>query len=174
MKRIAILGSPGSGKSTLSRQLGAITGIPVVHLDNLYWRPGWVEPERKQWAILQEEVVQGDTWIIDGNYGATAHIRIQSADTIIFLDPPRTVCLYRAIKRAMQYRGRTRSDMGQDCPERLDGEFLRYIWQFRLRERPQLLQRLDAVRQEKTMIVLRTRRDVSQYLAGLGGQSRSI
>lgn len=173
VRRIAILGSPGSGKSTVSRQLGAITGIPVVHLDKLYWKPGWVEPARHQWATLQEELVQRDAWIIDGNYGGTAHIRIQSADTIIFLDPPRWVCLYRAIKRALQYRGKTRSDMGQDCPEKVDGEFLRYIWRFRSQQRPQLLKRLEAVQHEKMVVVLRTGRDVRQYLAELSVREHS-
>lgn len=165
--RIAVLGSPGSGKSTLSRQLGAVTGLPVFHLDKLYWKPGWVEPEREQWVRLQEDLVEQGRWIIDGHYGATVHMRIQSADTIIFLDHSRWVCLVRALKRAVRYRGQTRSDMGPGCPEKLDGEFLQYIWQFNRQQRPPLLPQLAAVRGEKTVVVLKTPRQVTQYLADL-------
>lgn len=107
MKRIAIIGSPGAGKSTYAQRLSMITGIQVYHLDKLYWKPGWVETPKSEWVEFQQRIVNKEEWIIDGNYGATMDIRIQAADTVIFLDFPRRVCLWRSIKRDIRYRGRT-------------------------------------------------------------------
>jgi len=95
MKKIAIIGSPGAGKSTFARRIGEITGIEVFYLDQLFWKPGWVKTPRPEWIELQQRIVKGESWIIDGNYGATMDIRIQAADTVIFLDFPRRVCLWR-------------------------------------------------------------------------------
>ncbi|WP_337956063.1 hypothetical protein [Alicyclobacillus herbarius] len=128
MKRIAIIGSPGAGKSTFACRLGDITGIEVFHLDRLFWHPGWVEMPRPEWMELQRKLVQRPSWIIDGNYGSTMDIRIQAADTVIFLDVPRRVCLWRVMKRVIRYHGQTRPDMGAHCPEKIDLEFFRYIW----------------------------------------------
>lgn len=102
MKRIAIIGSPGAGKSTLAWQLGEILGLPVFHLDRLFWKPGWIPSPKSLWIAMQSTLVTRDSWIIDGNYGSTLHIRVEAADTIIFLDFPRYICLGQAVKRAWQ------------------------------------------------------------------------
>lgn len=88
MKRGAIIGSGGAGKTTLARMLGAKTGIPVVHLDRLYWNAGWVPAPHEMWLERQREVLEGECWIIDGNYGSTLDLRLAAADTVIFLDTP--------------------------------------------------------------------------------------
>jgi len=95
MTKIAVIGSPGAGKSTLARQLGQVLGSEVFHLDAFYWKPGWVETPKEEWVEIQKKLVTKDSWIIDGNYGSTIEIRLQAAEVIIFLDLPRSVCLWR-------------------------------------------------------------------------------
>src|SRR5829696_8792386 len=115
MRRVSIIGSGGAGKSTLARQLGDITGLPVIHLDREFWRPGWKETPKPEWKNRVEKLVKGDEWIIDGNFGGTMEIRLAAADTVVFLDFPRVLCTFRAIKRAVAFRNRTRPDMGPGC-----------------------------------------------------------
>ena len=88
MKRVLIIGSGGAGKSTLARQMGEISGLPVIHLDAEHWRPGWIEPSKDEWAARVDELTRGESWIMDGNYGGTMSQRIAAADTILFLDLP--------------------------------------------------------------------------------------
>jgi adenylate kinase family enzyme len=166
LNKIAIIGSPGAGKSTFARHLGEITGIEVFHLDRLFWRPGWVETPRPEWIELQQRLVQNQEWIIDGNYGGTMDIRINDADTVVFLDFPRRVCVLRVAKRTIRYRGQTRSDMGEDCEEKLDFAFLRYIWNFPKRGHIKIVELLEqANRDGKTVIRLKTNEQVWGYLA---------
>lgn len=146
MKKAVVIGSPGAGKSTFARRLGEITGLEVFHLDRLFWKPGWVETPKLEWLELQRRIVENESWIIDGNYEATLGVRLQAADTVIWLDSPRRVCLFRAVKRAVQYYGRTRPDMGEGCREKLDLEFLLYIWRFKKDGRAKILVRMEEAR----------------------------
>ncbi len=165
MKRIAIIGSPGAGKSTLARQLGEISGLPVFHLDRLFWKPGWIQSPKPLWIALQSALVAQDSWIIDGNYGATLQIRLAAADTAIFLDFPRYLCLGQAVKRAWQYRGTIRPDMAPGCPEKIDREFLRYIWRFPAYERPNILSQLRLASEQGTSVIQLTgRQQMTQYI----------
>ena len=93
MKRISIVGSGGAGKSTFAHQLADILHLPVIHLDALYWQPGWVATPQDEWRDKQQQLVQQECWIIDGNYTSTLDVRFAVADTIIFLDFPRFRCL---------------------------------------------------------------------------------
>ena len=131
MQRVLVIGSPGAGKSTLSRSLTARTGLPLYHLDKLFWLPGWVERDRDEGRAELAEVLAGDRWIIDGNYGSTLPLRIARADTVVWLDYPTWLCLGRVLKRWWQYRGTARPDMTEDCPEHLNLEFLLYVLNFR-------------------------------------------
>lgn len=164
MKKIMIIGPGGSGKSTLAVKLGSITNIPLYHLDALFWRPGWVPTPNDEWDEIQRELVKKDTWIIDGNYGRTMGIRMSAADTIIFFDLPRWVPVYRAMKRRIQYHGKTRPDLTEGCNEKIDWQFLKWIWNYKRTRRPTILDQLKKHSDTKTTVVLRTRGDVSRFI----------
>lgn len=136
MKRIAVVGPGGAGKSTFARELGMRTGLPVVHLDRRYWRPGWVETPREAWAALQAELFSEDRWIADGNYGGTFDVRFARADTVIVLALPRLTCLVAALRRSLRNRGTEVQAAG--CPERVDFRFLQWIWRYEKDSRPRL------------------------------------
>ncbi|MCF6136426.1 DNA topology modulation protein [Pseudalkalibacillus berkeleyi] len=173
MKKIAVIGCPGAGKSTLSKKLGESLEIEVFHLDRLYWKPGWVETPREDLRAIQEQIVKQDTWIIDGNFSGTLDIRLEAADTIVFLDVPRIKCCYRVLKRRFMYHGKTRPDIGEGCPERIPLEFLRYVWKFQNDQRPQLLERLSRLDHQKCMITLSSEKDIDLFLE-LANQERIL
>ena len=143
MRRVLVLGCPGAGKSTLARSLGEALSLPVVHLDKLWWKSGWVNRTEGEFDALLDAVLLGEEWVIDGNYLRTLPRRLERCDAVVLLDYPRRVCLLRALRRILTWRGRTRPDMAADCPERLDGEFVRWIWEFHRTQRPQVLELLD-------------------------------
>ena len=173
MKRIAIIGCGGAGKSTFARRLGGILGIEVFHLDALNWKPGWVPTPKEEWQVLQDEIVGRNSWIIDGNYSATMVTRLEAADTIIFLDYPTITCLYRAIKREIQYRGRSRPDMDPGCPERFHLPFLSWICGYRKRNRPTVLARIEQHCQGKRVIILRRPSEAESFLRALEAEVRA-
>lgn len=143
MRRVLVLGCPGAGKSTLARSLGEALSLPVVHLDKLWWKSGWINRTEGEFDALLDAVLLGEEWVIDGNYLRTLPRRLERCDAVVLLDYPRRVCLLRALRRILTWRGRTRPDMAADCPERLDGEFVRWIWEFHRTQRPQVLELLD-------------------------------
>ncbi|GAA0452288.1 AAA family ATPase [Alkalibacillus silvisoli] len=170
LNRILIVGSSGAGKSKLSSQLGELLNIRVIHLDSLFWLPNWTQRDLEEWQQLNREIVKGNQWIIDGYYPSTLEIRMQHADTIIYLNYPRRVCLYRAIKRRFEYRGVTRPDMGEGCPERLHVEFLQYIWKFPEKEKPLLEDKLNQVVGHIKVIELNSPKDAKVLLDNLTKQ----
>lgn len=143
-RRIAIIGSPGSGKSTLSRALAARTGLPLVHLDQLHWEAGWTEPEESVWRARVARAAEGESWIIDGNYGGTMAPRLARADLVLWLDFPTALCLWRLGKRIAGGYGRVRPDMAEGCPEKLDWGFVWYVARFRRDGRVRLLAALPS------------------------------
>jgi adenylate kinase family enzyme len=128
-----IIGCCGAGKFVLSKQIAAVTKLPLYHLDKIYWKPGWIQPQREEWVQACEELVSKEEWIIDGNYGSTMEMRLSRADTIIYLDQPALTCLYRVIKR--RYTG-NRDDITTACNEKLDFQFLHYIAMFNSIKKP--------------------------------------
>jgi adenylate kinase family enzyme len=167
MQRVIIVGCSGAGKSTMAGALGRITGLPVVHLDAHYWRPGWTAPSESEWDDQLAELLRGDRWIMDGNFGRTMGVRMAAADTVVFLDFPRRICLTRVLLRALKYRGRARPDLGPDCPEHLpDREFLGFIWTYKRKSRLKAIRVVDDARAAgKTVVVLRHPREVARYLS---------
>jgi adenylate kinase family enzyme len=167
MQRILVIGPGGAGKSTFARRLAERTGLPLVHLDALYWRPGWVEPPKQEWHATVQTLIAGDRWILDGNYGGTMEERIRASDTVIFLDAPRSRCLLRVLRRRLAVRGGVRPDVAPGCPERLTWSFLWWIWTYPTRRRAAVLARLAALRPDQLAVTLRSTEEVEAFFASV-------
>ena len=164
MKKIALIGSGGSGKSTLARKLGEKLTIEVYHLDALFWKPNWTPTSKEEQRKIQNELVKKEEWIIDGNYNGTMDIRLSAVDTIIFIDINRVICIYRVLKRMIQYRGKSRPDMADGVNERLDFDFLKWVWDYPKTKKPIVLKKLEQLPNDKKVIILKTPREVQLFL----------
>lgn len=162
--RIMIIGSGGSGKSTFARKLGEVTGLPVHHLDAYFWRPGWNATPNEEWDEFQLKLVKQDQWIIDGNYGRTIDLRMKAADVIIFLDMSPIMNTYRVLKRRIINHKKARLDMNEGCPEKLDWEFVKWVWTFRKMKRPGILLKLSEYSRSKRIIIIRKHKEVEKIL----------
>lgn len=158
-----IIGCGGAGKSTLARQLGEITGLPVVHLDKLFWRPGWVSVTREEFDVGHREAIAKEQWIIDGNFDRTIPQRLARCDTVIYLDFSRFACVMGVAKRILTTYGKVRVDMGEGCPERFDLDFLKWVWNFNKNKREKNYRLLNESEGIET-IVLKNRRAVKKFL----------
>ena len=161
-KRILVVGCCGSGKSYISEKLSEITGIPIIHLDKLYWKRGWEERAREEFISLREKEMAAERWIIDGNYSYTLPIRLEKCDFVIYMHPTRVECILGILHRIIKSRGRTRKDMADGCPERLDMAFLEYTWNFEKEQGPKLREKL--VYSGREVKELRSRRQVREFL----------
>ncbi len=171
--RIVIFGCGGSGKSTLALQLGKQLKLPVIHLDQLYWRPGWKHITDEEFdVLLQQELIKKD-WIMDGNYNRTLPLRMEYSDIILYLDFSRLTCLRGAIRRVIKNHGKTRQDMGVDCPERFDLEFLSWIWNFNKNNRKRYYQILSEL-QGKEVHVLKKREEIKGLITQLAATAPSF
>ena len=128
MRRIVVLGPPGSGKSTLARALGRRYGLPVFHLDQAYFDPGWVMVSPERFRAEVERLAALPAWVIDGNFTGTIAPRFRAADMVVYLDVPAWRSLVRIVRRTLGSWGRVRADGPAGCPERLDLAFLRFAW----------------------------------------------
>jgi adenylate kinase family enzyme len=163
MKRVVVVGSGGSGKSTFSRELGEITGLPVIHLDALYWKPNWITTPSDEWADIVRREVEKPVWIMDGNFGGTRETRMKGADTIIVLDLPRWLCMYRIFKRLAIFYNKRRPDMAEGCNEKVDLEFISWVWNYKRTSRVRLLKELEQ-HSAKNVVILKSRREVTEFL----------
>jgi adenylate kinase family enzyme len=176
MRRIAILGPPGSGKSTLARRLGEALVVPVHHLDRHFWRPGWVQVPPEEFADEHEGLMQSDSWVIDGNYGATMDVRFAAADTILYLDEGSLRCTWRILSRMWRTRGKARQDLNEGCLERVTWDAVPFAWYtitFNRRKRPLILARMERFRDGRTVLVLKGRRGAEGFVAGLATDAAS-
>jgi adenylate kinase family enzyme len=162
-KRIMIIGSPGSGKSTFSRNLAEVTGIQLIHLDKEFWNDGWVETPKEQWIKKQIDLISGDEWIVDGNYGGTIDVRIDRADTVICFKLSRAVCLLSYFKRVVTNFNKIRPDMPEGCYEKFDFQFMKYIWNFPKASGKRNLQRLQGIK-DKEIVVFKSRIEANEYI----------
>lgn len=142
MQRVLVVGPCGAGKSTFGFALAEATGLPLHHMDKLNWQAGWIEAGDEALREKVQTVAAGERWIIEGTYGATLNERLPRADTVIYLDYPIPLCVWRVLKRIVAWRGRTRPDMAEDCPERFDLAFLLYVARWNHGSRQRLENRL--------------------------------
>lgn len=167
MNRILVIGSAGSGKSTLSQRIGERLQLPVIHLDKYFWKPNWIPTPNDEWDRFVMEAANRERWIMDGNYSRTLDLRLKRADVVLFLDMPRWLCLYRIFKRRIRYHGTTRPDLNEECPEKLDWEFVKWVWNYKKRSRPNVIDKLDSVRDQKEVIIVKTRRQAKELIKRL-------
>ena len=166
MERIMIIGCGGSGKSTLARQLGEKTGLPVIHLDKLFWRPGWVNLTREEFDAVHNAAIEEKKWILDGNFDRTMEQRIRRCDTVVYLDFSRIACLCGVMKRILTTYGKVRPDMGDGCPERFDLAFLQWVWNFNKNKREKNYRLLEQYG-DKRIYILKNRKQVKEFLESL-------
>ncbi|MFD0266175.1 hypothetical protein ACFVGY_06210 [Streptomyces sp. NPDC127106] len=182
-RRIVVLGSPGSGKSTFSHALAAGTGLPLIHLDDLYWRPGWRRPTAPEWERTVERLAAEPYWIIDGNFADTVRQRVERADTVILLDRHPWLCAGALVRRSLRLRrdgllGRPSRDYlpaglaADDPPVRSLTALVRKAAGFRGRE----LRRMRPVLSACSATVLRcsSRRAAARILRQLSTQARPM
>lgn len=169
MERIVILGNAGSGKSTLARAIGERLKLPVIHLDKLFWEPGWVEADAELFRARVRQAVAADAWVCEGNYSRrTFDLRMPRAQLVIWLDTPRTVCLKRVILRSAMDRPRADKPVG--CSEKLDREFLtflKYVWTYDSDYRPSIEALRVAVGGHVPVIHLRGKQQIAAFLDNL-------
>ena len=170
MERVILLGCGGAGKSTMARRLGELTGLPVVHLDKLYWRENWTPLPNEEFDALQQAELRKNRWIMDGNFGRTLSWRLERCDTIIYLDYPRWQCILGVLKRIISSYGRTRPDMGPGCKERFDWEFLCWVWNFNRDKRERFYRMIGETKHAK-VIILKNRKEGKEFLRSLENPS---
>lgn len=174
IQRIAVLGCCGSGKTRLAVQLGQQLGLPVFHLDQLYFEAGWTPVPPETFRARQADVLAREQWILDGNYLSVAPERLAAADVAVFLDVSPLVCWWRLFCRWCFYRfrgPRVRPDTAPDCPETLSLQLMRWVWTYHRSMRPQVLEALSkAGREGKAVYHLRGRNDVHKLAGQLLGR----
>jgi adenylate kinase family enzyme len=173
-RRVVVTGLAGAGKSTFSRALSAKTGLPLIHLDLHFWEPGWVAPPDDAWRERQRGLLAGDAWIADGNYHATLDLRLERADTVVFLDTPWWTCARRAFVRGL------RRPPGAIMPDGCDDSAWRRlrdewgivwrVWRGRRSERERELSIVDQHGRHVALHVFRSKNSIREFLESLDRQ----
>ena len=162
MEKVIVIGCPGSGKSTFSKALHKITGIPLFHLDMMYWNEDKTTVEKEVFLDRLSKALQHEKWIIDGNYSSTMELRMRACDTVIFLDYPTDVCLSGIRER----KGKPRSDMPWTEPDEDDEEFISFIKNYNSQSRPKVMELLKKYSQ-KDIYIFSTRDEADAFLTGI-------
>ena len=159
MKKVIIIGCPGSGKSTFARKLSAITGLPLYHLDMMYWNKDRTTVEKDVFVERLQNAMSEDMWIIDGNYNSTMEMRLKECDTVFFLDYPTQICIDGIESR----RGKARSDIPWVENNYVDVEFVEFVNRFNSDSRPGIIGLLEKY-SSKNIMIFRSRNESEEYL----------
>ena len=163
-ERILVIGGNGSGKTTFSIALAEKLNLPLVHLDRLGWRGDWEMVPREEFDVLLAEELKKPQWIIDGSYSRTLPGRLKYCDAVIYFDFSTARCLYGVLSRIVKNRGKSRSDMGGNCPEKLDMTFLKNVTTFNQKNRRKYYRLIEEA-EVKEVIVFKNRRQAKRYLS---------
>ena len=169
MERILIIGNSGAGKSTFAKALAQKVKLPIVHLDRLFWIGNWEHVSREEFDVLLQKELEKPQWIIDGNFDRTMPHRLQYCDTVFFFDMPTSLCIWGITKRVFANYGKTRDDMGGNCPERFDKEkvtLARHVLNFNKQHRAHYYELLENATHAK-VIVFRNRKQVKKFLESI-------
>ena len=170
-QKIAIIGSPGSGKSTVAKGLHELLKLPLIHLDKNFLHENWQITPEDEWLQKVKDFVSQPQWIIDGDYFSTMDIRLTAADTIIHFDVPRSICLWRITKRAFtSSKMPKRTDLPDHCEEKLDRNFLKFfkfVWNYHTKRKPLVKAKLKGYMQSKQVFVIKNNQDVERMMAKL-------
>lgn len=167
--RILVMGCSGGGKSTLSLEIAARFGFPYISIDrDVLWLPGWVERGREEQRAIIVAKVQGERWIMDGTNPSTFDARLPRTDLVIWVRMPRLLCIWGVVSRWIKWIGRTRPEMAPGCIEKVDWEFLRFIWTFEEKFTPRVLAGLAEHGPEVPVLQLKSRGEMRQLLDLLG------
>lgn len=167
MKKITILGSPGSGKTTLSRKIASKTGLPLIHLDKYFHDKsyGFSGYGDERWISHVAELSGSKKWIIEGNYRGTLESRFKNADLIIFLDTSRYRSVYGLLGRRVEHRrGKKREEMPEGWVEKLSPGLIKYVWDFKKNRRASLYEAIKEFAPNKEVIILRNPKEIQEYL----------
>jgi adenylate kinase family enzyme len=170
MRRVLVMGCPGSGKSTFAIALARRLGVPFVSIDRIYWQPGWREPDLDEFAAKMTAEAERPAWVIDGDYVSrgAGELRRSRADTVFWFDLPRWICMASIIARSVRTYGRERPEMAAGCPEKIDLSFWRYVWTYRAEQRPKLVAYLDGLRPDQRLVRFAARADAERFLLPAG------
>lgn len=167
-ERILVIGCSGSGKSTLARKLADRLGLPYVSMDReIFWLPGWKSRPRAEALARMEGIVAQERWIIDGTSPGTLPLRLPRTHLVLWLRPQRWMSLSGVISRWLRFRGRSRPEMADNCPEKIDLEFLTYVWNFEKTESPEIEENLAAFGPDVPVCMLKSRGENGRLLARL-------
>jgi adenylate kinase family enzyme len=167
-KRAVVIGSSGAGKTTFARELGSITGLPVIHIDQLFWEPGWVEAPTAVFRQRLDRVLEQPAWIIDGVNTSTLQRRLELADVMFWLDRSRYLCLWQLARRVAGSYGQVRPDLAPGCPEQLPNlHFLKFIWNFDKTYRHRIDAAIDAAEMRAHTVMLSNHRESAACLKSI-------
>lgn len=168
-RRILVVGCSGGGKSTLSQKLARNLQLAYISIDrDIRWLPGWIERDRVEQRQRLVEMVADERWIMDGNGPSTFDIRVPRSDIVIWVRAPRLLCVWGVLTRWLKYFGRTRPEMAPGCIEKVDWDFLQFIWTFEEKFAPHIVAGLTKHGPDVPVLQLKSRRQMRRLLDLLG------